>query len=41
MPYLTDAYSPKSEDSPTPVYHHVFQAALAARKRLLGRRKST
>lgn len=31
VPYLTDAYSPKQDDSPTPFYHHIGQAL---RKRL-------
>jgi hypothetical protein len=31
VPYLTDAYQPKSEDSPTPLYHHLNVAASRAR----------
>ncbi|MGE0706978.1 MAG: phytanoyl-CoA dioxygenase family protein [Planctomycetota bacterium] len=37
VPYLTDSYSPKSEESPTPAYHHVGRA-LRWVKRRRGRR---
>jgi hypothetical protein len=37
VPYLTDAYSPKHEQSPTPFYHHIGRA-LRAIKRLRSQR---
>ncbi len=33
VPYLTDAYQPKGEDSPTPLYHHLGRALRWARAR--------
>jgi ectoine hydroxylase-related dioxygenase (phytanoyl-CoA dioxygenase family) len=32
LPYLTDAYQPKDESSPTPIYHHLGAALRAARR---------
>jgi phytanoyl-CoA hydroxylase len=32
VPYLTDAYEPKNEDSPTPPYHYLGMALRQARK---------
>lgn len=40
VPYLTDAYSPKGEDAPTPLYHHLGVGMRAAKRlafRLRGR----
>lgn len=31
VPYLTDEYQPKTEDSPTPLYHYLTVAAMRAR----------
>jgi phytanoyl-CoA hydroxylase len=33
VPYLTDEYSPKHEDSPTPLYHHLGRALRWAKRR--------
>lgn len=33
VPYLKDAYQPKSEDSPTPLYHHLGRALRWLRRR--------
>lgn len=32
LPYLTDAYQPKHDDSPTPIYHRLGAAMRAARR---------
>lgn len=32
VPYLTDDYQPKTEDSPTPPYHHIGRALRALRR---------
>jgi len=34
VPYLTDEYSPKREDSPTPAYHHLFVRVRKAQGKL-------
>lgn len=34
VPYICDAYSPKSEDSPTPLYHHLGRGLRWVKRRL-------
>jgi hypothetical protein len=39
VPYLTDAYQPKSEESKTPLYHYLGKAARAVKLRGLGQKR--
>jgi phytanoyl-CoA hydroxylase len=39
VPYLTDAYQPKSEESKTPLYHYLGRAARAVKLRGVGKKR--